>query len=153
VVASKIIVATIKKEVREETITLATIMIEVREEITKLAIIMIEVREVESTIIAIISQRHQHRSVLQEEMTHQSVQAQARVVRIIMVKVAAWTTLVANATRQAQVEIHLLAANAEAVVENQAKLQAVANAQRHQTTVAVLERRKELTVVEVEEIS
>jgi hypothetical protein len=140
-------------ETREEITNLVMITIEVREEITKLAIIMIEVREVESTIIAIISQRHQHRSVLQEEMTHQAVQAQARVVRIIMVKVAAWTTLVANATRQAQVEIHLLAANAEAVVENQAKLQAVANAQRHQTKAAKMEKLKEVKVVEVEEIS
>ena len=128
-------------------------MIEVREEITKLAIIMIEVREVESTIIAIISQRHQHRSVLQEEMTHQAVQAQARFVRIIMVKEAARTTVVANATRQAQVEMHLPATNAEAVVENQAKLQAVANAQRHQTKAAKMEKLKKVKVVEVEEIS
>lgn len=142
-VATTIIVAMIQKEVREETTTLATIMIEVREEITKLATIMlevrgeisklatimIEVRGVESTIVAIISQRHQHRSVLQEEMTHQAVQAQARVARIIMVEEVAWTIVVANATRQTQVEKLLLATNAEVVVETQAKLQAVANAQ------------------------
>ncbi len=142
-VATTIIVAMIQKEVREETTTLATIMIEVREEITKLATIMIEVRReisklatimievrgVESTIVAIISQRHQHRSVLQEEMTHQAVQAQARVARIIMVEEVAWTIVVANATRQTQVEKLLLATNAEAEVETQPKLQAVANAQ------------------------
>jgi len=128
-------------------------MIETREEITKLATIMIEVREVESTIIAIISQHHQHRSVLQEEMTHQAVQAQARVVRIIIVKEAARTTVVANATHQAQVEMHLPATNAEAVVEKRAKLQVVANAQHQQTKPAKVERLKELKVVEVEEIS
>ncbi len=86
-------------------------------------------------------------------MTHQAVQAQARVVRIIMVKEAARTTVVANATRQAQVEMHLPATNAEAVVENQAKLQAVANAQRHQTKAAKMEKLKKVKVVEVEEIS
>jgi len=86
-------------------------------------------------------------------MTHQAVQAQARVVRIIMVKEAARKTVVANATRQAQVEMHLPATNAEAVVENQAKLQAVANAQRHQTKAAKMEKLKKVKVVEVEEIS
>jgi hypothetical protein len=122
--------ATIMIEVREETTTLATIMIEVREETTTLATITTEVRGVESTIVAIISQRHQHRSVLQEEMTHQAVQAQARVARIIMVEEVAWTIVVANAICQTQVEKLLLATNAEAVVEKQAKLQAVVNAQR-----------------------
>lgn len=70
-----------------------------------------------------------------------------------MVKEAAQTTVVANATRQAQVEMHLPATNAEAVVENQAKLQAVANAQRHQTKAAKMEKLKKVKVVEVEEIS
>ena len=112
-----------------------------------------EVQKVEPTIVAIISQRHQYRSVLQEEMTHQAVQTQARVVRIIMVEEAAWITVVANATRQAQVKMHLWATNAEAVVETQAKLQAVANAQRHQTKAAKMEKLKKVKVVEVEEIS
>ena len=152
-VASTIIVATIQKEVREEATTLATIMIEAREEITKLATIMIEVRGVESTIVAITSQHHQHRSVLQEEMTHQAVQAQSRVVRIITVEEVARTTVVANVTRQAQVEMHLSATNAEAVVEKRAKLQAVANAQRHQTKADSVGKLKELKVVEVEEIN
>jgi len=83
---------------------------------------------VESTIVAITSQRHQHRIVLQEEMTPQAVQAQ-KVVQTIMVEEVAWTIVVANATRQTQVEKLLLATNAEVVVETQAKLQAVANAQ------------------------
>ena len=141
------------KEVREKTTTLATITTEVREEVMNHATIMIEIREVESTIVAITSQHHQHRSVLQEEMTHQAVQAQARVVRIIMVEEVVWSTVVVNATRQAQVGMNLRATNAEAVVETQAKLQAVANGQHQQTKPAKMERLKEVKVVEVEEIS
>jgi hypothetical protein len=140
-------------EVREETTTLATIMIEDREGITTLLMITTEVRGVESTIVEITSQHHQHRSVLQEEMTHQAVQAQARIDRIIMVEEVAWTIVVTNAISQAQVEIYLLAANAEAVVERQAQHQLVANAQRHQTKADRAEKLKELKVAEVEEIN
>jgi len=63
------------------------------------------------------------------------------------------TTVVANALRQTQVEIRLLATNAEAVVETQAKLQAVANARRQQTKAAKVEKLKKVKVVEVDEIS
>lgn len=153
VVRTKITVATTQKEVREETTTLATIMIEDREGITTLLMITTEVRGVESTIVEITSQHHQHRSVLQEEMTHQAVQAQARIDRIIMVEEVAWTIVVTNAISQAQVEIYLLAANAEAVVERQAQHQLVANAQRHQTKADRAEKLKELKVAEVEEIN
>ena len=86
-------------------------------------------------------------------MTPQAVQTQARVVRTIMVEEVARTTVEANAIRQTQVEMHLLATNAEAVVETQAKLQAVANAQRQQTKVAKVEKLKKVKVVEVDEIS
>ena len=153
VVRTKITVATTQKEVQEETTTLATIMIEDREGITTLLMITTEVRGVESTIVEITSQHHQHRSVLQEEMTHQAVQAQARIDRIIMVEEVAWTIVVTNAISQAQVEIYLLAANAEAVVERQAQHQLVANAQRHQTKADRAEKLKELKVAEVEEIN
>jgi hypothetical protein len=70
-----------------------------------------------------------------------------------MVEEAAWITVVVNATRQAQVGMNLRATNAEAVVETQAKLQAVANGQHQQTKPAKMERLKEVKVVEVEEIS
>jgi hypothetical protein len=70
-----------------------------------------------------------------------------------MVEEVAWTTVVANAISQAQVEIYLLAANAEALVERQAQHQLVANAQRHQTKADRVEILKELKVAEVEEIN
>ena len=117
-----------------------------------LAMITTEVQEAESTIVAIISQPHRHQSVLQEAMIFRAVQVQ-KVVQTIMVEEVEWTTAAANATRQTQAERHQLATNAEAVVENQAKLQAVANAQRHQTKAAKMEKLKKVKVVEVEEIN
>lgn len=69
-----------------------------------------------------------------------------------MVEEAEWTTVVANATRQTQAVKHQLATNAEAVEakQAQAKHQAVANAQRHQTKAVKVQILKEVKAVEVE---
>ena len=139
----------IMREVREKITTLATIMKEVREEAMIHVMITTEVQEAESTIVAIIFQPHRHQSVLQEAMIFRAVQVQ-KVVQTIMVEEVEWTTAAANATRQTQAERHQLATNAEVVEEKQAKHQAVANAQYHQTKV--VGNLKEVKVVEVEEI-